>query len=279
VRQRIRTIKPELFTHEALYDLEQATKLPIRLAWCGLLTCCDREGRFNWRPRELKTHVLPYDDLDFVIILDALAAGGLIVRYTSSEHPGETFGAVPSWRKHQIINNREGASEIPDPEHQSSTIMPDSPRVPHACPTRASNPLAMLKGNGTERNGTEPKDMSSSELDESKPLPAVEEVFEHWKTVMGKRRAVLDVKRRRVIAAALKNYDLATLCASITGYSKSAFHMGQNETHTRYDEIGRMLSDSQHIEAGLGFGGPVRKAGPVAGPEATREYMRKVLEA
>jgi hypothetical protein len=58
MNQRIRTIKPELFRHEGLFDLEIETKLPIRVAWMGLFTCSDREGRFPWRPRVLKTMIL-----------------------------------------------------------------------------------------------------------------------------------------------------------------------------------------------------------------------------
>ena len=59
--QRIRTVKPEFFQHEGLFDLEQFSGLPIRVAFAGLWTCCDREGRFKWRSRQLKTDILPYD--------------------------------------------------------------------------------------------------------------------------------------------------------------------------------------------------------------------------
>jgi hypothetical protein len=68
---RIRTVKPEVFCHEELFELEQETKLPMRLAWIGLFTCCDRDGRFVWRPRTLKVAILPYDDVDFSRVLDA----------------------------------------------------------------------------------------------------------------------------------------------------------------------------------------------------------------
>src|ERR1035438_7461939 len=76
--QRIRTVKPEFFQHEGLFDLEMQVGLPVRLAFVGLWTCCDREGRFPWRPRKLKTDILPYDDLDFAAVLDALAGGGFL---------------------------------------------------------------------------------------------------------------------------------------------------------------------------------------------------------
>lgn len=107
---RIRTIKPEFFTHEGLFELEQEARLPIRLSFAGLFTCCDRDGRFRWRPRILKLDILPYDSTDFSTVLDALEANGFVERY---EMDGQIYGRIPSWPKHQVINNREMASVIP----------------------------------------------------------------------------------------------------------------------------------------------------------------------
>ena len=129
---RIRTIKPEFFRHEDLYDLEKETGLPIRLAYAGLWTCCDREGRFRWRPRELKAVILPYDLVDFAAILEALLHGpqrngqltgeGRVIDASSTRaflaeytYQGEHFGYIPSFKRHQYINPREKASELPPP--------------------------------------------------------------------------------------------------------------------------------------------------------------------
>ena len=70
---RIRTIKPEFFRHAGLFDLEQETGLPLRVAFAGLWTAADREGRFAWKPRELKLDCLPFDLVDFSRVLDALS--------------------------------------------------------------------------------------------------------------------------------------------------------------------------------------------------------------
>ena len=51
---RRRLISPEFFTHSDLYDAEARHGLPLRLAYAGLWTVCDRRGLFRWRPRELK---------------------------------------------------------------------------------------------------------------------------------------------------------------------------------------------------------------------------------
>jgi len=113
---RIRTVKPELFRHEGLYDLETELGIPVRLAWIGLFTIADREGRFKWRPRAIKAEVLPYDEVDFSRVLDALWTRGFLVKYASN---GEVYGAIPSWHRHQVINNREKPSDIPAPNDQT----------------------------------------------------------------------------------------------------------------------------------------------------------------
>ena len=109
---RIRTIKPELFKHEDLFDAEMQTGLPLRVAFPGLFTQCDREGRFAWRPRQLKADVLPYDDLEFSRVLHALSTREFIIKY---EVDGKAYGFIPSWHKHQAINPRESASVLPPP--------------------------------------------------------------------------------------------------------------------------------------------------------------------
>ncbi|WP_342643466.1 hypothetical protein [Rhodoligotrophos ferricapiens] len=109
---RIRTIKPDFFRHEQLFEAEVACGLPLRLAFAGLWTVADREGRFRWQPRVLKLDVLPFDDVDFREVLSALECHGFIRQY---EVDGELFGHIPSWGKHQHINQREPASSIPAP--------------------------------------------------------------------------------------------------------------------------------------------------------------------
>lgn len=169
---RIRTVKPDLFRHEALFEAEASSKLPLRLAFIGLFTAVDREGRFRWRPRQLKLDVLPFDEVDFALVLDALHDGGFITRYESA---GEEYGAIPSWSLHQIINNRESESKLPDPAEcqtlaYSSTTR--QPRVPHACPTRharqvqaTTTPLVHAQGEGEgegKGNGSETSSPSSA---------------------------------------------------------------------------------------------------------------------
>ena len=108
---RIRTIKPEFFTHDGIFEAEEETGLPLRLAYIGLWCAADREGRFRWEPRRLRVQILPYDDVDFGDILHALVGIGCVQRYGER---GE-YGNIPSFLKHQCINQREAASKIPEP--------------------------------------------------------------------------------------------------------------------------------------------------------------------
>ena len=107
---RIRTVKPELFRHEGLFDAEIDSQLPLRLAFIALITCCDREGRFRWQPRRLKADMLPFDNLDMMQVLEVLTTRGFIMKY---EHQGEWYGCIPSWYRHQRINKRESVSILP----------------------------------------------------------------------------------------------------------------------------------------------------------------------
>ena len=114
-------VKPEFFRHEELFDLEMETQLPIRLGFEGLWCCADREGRFVWRPRELKAVILPHDLLDFSRVLDALMTRGFIVKYASR---GVDYGYIPTWKKHQHVNPREKASILPAPPENDTNLLP-----------------------------------------------------------------------------------------------------------------------------------------------------------
>lgn len=107
---RIRTIKPEFFHHADLADLEFDKGLPVRLAFIGLWCAADRDGRFKWDARRLGVQILPYDNVDFETIMSALAASGFIEKY---EVDGRAYGWIPSFSRHQMVNNREAPSMIP----------------------------------------------------------------------------------------------------------------------------------------------------------------------
>jgi len=109
---RIRTIKPNFFRHTRLYRAERESGLPLRVAFAGLWTAADREGRFEWEPDVLKLDCLPFDPVDFSAVLEALRVNGHIIKY---EHQDRWYGYIPSWHEHQVVNLREAKSMIPAP--------------------------------------------------------------------------------------------------------------------------------------------------------------------
>ncbi len=103
---RIRTVKPDLFVHEALSELEeQHPTLRPMLAFIGLFTQCDRRGCFEWMPRKLGLAVLPFvESFSMPEAMALLEQHGYIRRY---EVGGKAFGHIPTWRRHQRITGRE----------------------------------------------------------------------------------------------------------------------------------------------------------------------------
>lgn len=152
MRGRIRTVKPEALHDEELWDLEVDLGAPVFRAFVGLWTQADREGRFEWRPRALKAAVLPYWDGDFSRVLDALVTRDFLRKYAVD---GREYGWIPTFRRHQAINNKEAPSEIPPPPEsieETRTCTRDA-RVTHAI----GSPLesTRVEGNGREGNGRE----------------------------------------------------------------------------------------------------------------------------
>jgi hypothetical protein len=169
---RIRTVKPELFKHGELFDAEQESGLPLRLAFIALFTCCDREGRFKWRPRELKVDCLPHDTVDFSRVLDALATRGFVVRYADTA--GVEYGCIPSFGRHQVINNREKDSELPSPT--GTGVVTREARVDHATTTRT-------QGKGREGKGREQEGKGTEQVCEVSIWPT----FDDWWTLYDKK--------------------------------------------------------------------------------------------
>lgn len=175
---RIRTIKPEFFTHGALFDAEVEFKMPLRLAFAGLWCAADKAGRFKWDARRLGVQIMPYDTIEFSRVLDALATRGFIRQYRVHD---EVFGVIPSFCRHQVINNRERESDLPEPLgfNDIDACPTRAPRVPHA---------GQEEGNGRERNrkGTR-EELRSYAVEISLPDSDGDFMFDHFEETGWKR--------------------------------------------------------------------------------------------
>lgn len=244
---RIRTVKPELFRHEGLYELELETKLPIRISFAGLFTACDRRGRFKWQPRQLKLDVLPYDEIDFSRVLDALLSRGFLVKY---ENSGAVYGCIPTFERHQVINNRETESIIPSFEDSGSFVfdfngnLTREPRVSHASMT----PLVQDKGEGKGREGNR-KGMEGKGICQQADDP-VQDIFNYWCLVMNKSgNAKLTPKRESVIKARLKEgYTVDHIKQAIDGCKRNPFNMGKNPNKVVYDDLELICRSGEKVE-------------------------------
>lgn len=111
---RIRTIKPEFFTSEDIVSMTPLARVFYVALWCE----ADREGRLAWKPKTLKMRYLPGDECDVDTVAQELIDSGLILLY---EADGAMYAEIPSFKKHQVINNRESNSNLPARVDDAST--------------------------------------------------------------------------------------------------------------------------------------------------------------
>jgi len=134
---RIRTIKPEFFTSEDIVSLTPLARLFYVSLWCE----ADREGRLEWKPGTFKLRYLPADNCDVSALGKELEGRGLIVLY---EIGGKNYAEIPSFTRHQVINNRESASVLPGVPDASRTRGP-----------RVKGAKSRVQGEGKGKEGKE----------------------------------------------------------------------------------------------------------------------------
>jgi hypothetical protein len=104
---RIRTIKPEFWTDEAI------VKLPFeaRLLFIGMWNFADDSGALDYSPDRIRLQILPDEsNCDITGLIDLLVAAGLIDYWVNEE--GTQAITVRNWLKHQKIDNPSRKSII-----------------------------------------------------------------------------------------------------------------------------------------------------------------------
>lgn len=186
---------------------------------------------------------------------------GLETHYTTSENLEEKRLERVSCSSNPAINDGEkGFSEpfskpyakpkIQDPrtnilEPRSNNQEPD-PKNKYVVPLTQSRPLSVDNSPDVKSFSQLPPFRSAKKQN----LAAdVGEIFQHWQIEMHHPQAKLDDKRKHVIQKALKSgYNVAQLCAAISGCAKTPFNMGDNEHGQRYDSLTLILRDGDHID-------------------------------
>ncbi len=233
----------------------------------ALLNYADDEGYFNANPALVKAECCPLreDSVNPLESLRSLQKTGYI-RLGTGEN-GRRYGHIVNFLDHQKVSHPTSSKIGP-----LSITWEDSGKIPEDS-VKAPERLRPER-KGRERKGKEHKvaQGATSNGHDSKP---VEQVFEHWKSTFEHPKAVLTPKRRKLIRAALADYSLEDVLASLSGYQHSPHHMGENDRKTRYDDIELFLRDAKHIEAGLGFAAtPPGGQSPEAQRKATGDLAR-----
>lgn len=140
---RIRTIKPEFFTSESIVSLSPLARLLFIALWCE----ADRRGRLAWKPKTFKLRYFPADDCDIGALCKELVDSELVIIYENNQ---KLYADIPSFEKHQVINNRESESLI-------------QARVNDASRTRHSGGCRGREGKGREGKEKEKEDASASQ--------------------------------------------------------------------------------------------------------------------
>lgn len=188
---RIRTIKPDFFTSEDVVRLTPMARLLYIATWME----ADREGRMVWRPGTLKLRYLPGDDCEVLALTQELINGGLIVLY---EAGGQQLAHIPTFTRHQIINNRETPSVLPTPPDACTTR---APRVTDAPQTLDDAPEVVERATGTplvgkEGKGKEGKEHASATragaAAQGTRLPSDWVLPEDWRAYCVEKRSDLD---------------------------------------------------------------------------------------
>ena len=104
---RIRNIRPDFFQHSGLHRLGKSSGLGLAIpySFAGLWTQSDCQGVFKWDALMLQVQILPWEGIEFELVLEALEGEGYVRRFEGDD--GEPYGWIPKFQKHQAISGRE----------------------------------------------------------------------------------------------------------------------------------------------------------------------------
>ncbi|MDE3023773.1 MAG: hypothetical protein KGI54_18310 [Pseudomonadota bacterium] len=94
---RIRTIKPEFWTDEALTECSLSARLLFIATW----NFSDDNGNLDRSAKQIKARAFPVDNIDCEPLIKELLAHGLLIEYSANE---KKYLHIQGFRKHQVIN-------------------------------------------------------------------------------------------------------------------------------------------------------------------------------
>jgi uncharacterized phage protein (TIGR02220 family) len=258
---RARNIKPAFFTNDDLGEIE-----PIgRLLFIGLWTIADHNGNIEWRPKKIKAQLFPYDECNIEKLAIYLEQYRFIRFYSASE---STYLNIVNFSTHQNPHKNEKAkgTKIPPIDKEGSQVVdlkglminPDKSRLKREYSTsdRADSfnliPDSLIlnpESLNPESLNPDSKNKNVANAPDSQKTSIVE-IFDYWVDVMNKNKTTkLTAKRKSVVSARLKDgYKVSEIKSAIDGCAKSAFHMGDNNNGTVYDDLTLICRSGDKLE-------------------------------
>lgn len=102
---RIRTIKPEFWTDDAVTECS----LNARLLLIGALNIADDQGSLERSAKQIKAKIFPNDNIDCEPLVGELITHGLLIEY---EFDDKKYLHIKGFKKHQVIN-RPSKNRVP----------------------------------------------------------------------------------------------------------------------------------------------------------------------
>lgn len=159
--------------------------------------------------------------------MDLFQSDGMITR---QKHPHTSIVTLVNWDSYQQDNTLTTQKEHPN-NTQTTRKQQEYNNVNNG-------------DNGNKENITE-----DSQANADKFAEQIKEVFQHWKSTMGKDgKSKLTKKRESRVRARLSDgFSVAELCKAIDGCKASPYHQGGNPAGTVYDDLELICRDDGKV--------------------------------
>jgi uncharacterized phage protein (TIGR02220 family) len=199
---RIRTVKPEFWSHPVMAKLSDTT----RLCAIGLLNCADDEGYFMASPAIIRCQLWPFSESSVNAhgALSELSNAGWI---EVKNHPTHgQVGWVVNFRKHQLVNR-------PSPSKLKAYFLSESSVNAHGV---LSEPSLPEQGTGNREQGARNREQGTREI-----APEAQAVLAHLSFVTGKQYRAISEYSKDIMAKLKKvGGDVEGVKAMITRQGK-----------------------------------------------------------
>lgn len=237
---RQRMLHPDFFTDPKVVSCSPLARLLFQGLWC----LADKEGRLEGDLMALKLRVLPADNCDVGKLLGELITVGLVRAYAVE---GRALLYLPGFLKRQRPHPKEPGSRLPAPSPNAQPVEIRTAVEKHGEPRKELiDPLS--KTVDPSESESESESIKAS-VEQARPRGAAQAVFEHWKAVMGKPRAIFDDKRKAAVERRLgEGRSVADLKQAIDGCAKTPHNMGQNDRGQRFDDLELICRNGPNVE-------------------------------